>query len=84
MLLPLILVLPSVHSGIVSLRASRCNMVGRKVLDGLRKGKKDLYALNVQYVKRYHMSSSQSSFSTIICKLSFNITYYTTCLSHAQ
>lgn len=28
-------------------------MVGRKVLDGLRKGKKDVYALNVQYVKRY-------------------------------
>ena len=28
-------------------------MVGRNVLDGLRKGKKDLYALNVQYVKRY-------------------------------
>ncbi|USW55012.1 Putative Actin family, ATPase, nucleotide binding domain-containing protein [Septoria linicola] len=26
-------------------------MVGRKVLDGLRKGKKDLYALNVQYCK---------------------------------
>lgn len=29
-------------------------MVGRKVLDGLRKGKKDIYALNVQYVKRYN------------------------------
>jgi len=29
-------------------------MVGRNVLDGLRKGKKDLYALNVQYVKRYY------------------------------
>ena len=28
-------------------------MVGRNVLDGLRKGKKDLYALNVQYVRRY-------------------------------
>lgn len=28
-------------------------MVGRKILDGLRKGKKDLYALNVQYVRRY-------------------------------
>jgi len=28
-------------------------MVGRKVLDGLRKGKKDVYALNIQYVKRY-------------------------------
>lgn len=28
-------------------------MVARKVLDGLRKGKKDVYALNVQYVKRY-------------------------------
>ncbi|KXT10189.1 hypothetical protein AC579_8194 [Pseudocercospora musae] len=26
-------------------------MVGRNILDGLRKGKKDLYALNVQYVK---------------------------------
>ncbi|CAK3917877.1 actin-related 8 [Lecanosticta acicola] len=26
-------------------------MVGRKVLDGLRKGKKDLYALNVQYCR---------------------------------
>ncbi|KAK4493764.1 hypothetical protein PRZ48_014949 [Zasmidium cellare] len=26
-------------------------MVGRKILDGLRKGKKDLYALNVQYVR---------------------------------
>lgn len=30
-------------------------MVGRKVLDGLRKGKKDVYALNVQYVKRYRL-----------------------------
>lgn len=29
------------------------DMVGRKVLDGLRKGTKDLYALNVQYVRRY-------------------------------
>ena len=28
-------------------------MVARKVLDGLRKGKKDVYALNIQYVKRY-------------------------------
>lgn len=28
-------------------------MVGRSVLDGLRKGKKDLYALNVQYCRRY-------------------------------
>ena len=28
-------------------------MVGRNVLDGLRKGKKDIYALNVQYVRRY-------------------------------
>lgn len=28
-------------------------MVARKVLDGLRKGKKDIYALNVQYVRRY-------------------------------
>ncbi|KAK4542169.1 hypothetical protein LTR36_007016 [Oleoguttula mirabilis] len=26
-------------------------MVGRKILDGLRKGKKDLYALNVQYCR---------------------------------
>lgn len=31
----------------------RTKMVGRDVLDGLRKGKKQLYALNVQYVKRY-------------------------------
>lgn len=30
-------------------------MVARKVLDGLRKGKKDVYALNIQYVKRYHI-----------------------------
>ncbi len=28
-------------------------MVGRNILDGLRKGKKDVYALNVQYVRRY-------------------------------
>lgn len=28
-------------------------MVARKTLDGLRKGKKDVYALNVQYVRRY-------------------------------
>ena len=27
-------------------------MVGRRTLDGLRKGKKDVYALNAQYVKR--------------------------------
>jgi hypothetical protein len=33
-------------------RTSRA-MVARKVLDGLRKGKKDVYALNIQYVKRY-------------------------------
>lgn len=30
-------------------------MVARKVLDGLRKGKKDVYALNIQYVKRYQL-----------------------------
>jgi hypothetical protein len=30
-------------------------MVARKVLDGLRKGKKDVYALNIQYVKRYRL-----------------------------
>lgn len=33
--------------------ARAATMVGRKILDGLRKGKKDLYAVNVQYVKRY-------------------------------
>jgi hypothetical protein len=49
-------------------------MVGRKVLDGLRKGKKDLYALNVQYVKRYHVSWSLRNFPTITCGLSFDIT----------
>jgi hypothetical protein len=52
-------------------------MVGRKVLDGLRKGKKDLYALNVQYVKRYHMAWSLRSFLTITCEISFVNTYYT-------
>ena len=31
---------------------SEVTMVGRKVLDGLRKGKKDIYALNIQYVRR--------------------------------
>ncbi|KAK3071889.1 actin-like protein arp8 [Teratosphaeriaceae sp. CCFEE 6253] len=33
-------------------------MVGRKVLDGLRKGKKDLYVLNVQYCRRYYFDLS--------------------------
>ena len=36
-------------------------MVGRNVLDGLRKGKKDIYALNVQYVRRYYLPIVRAS-----------------------
>ena len=46
-------VLPSVKIGY---EYSQGKMVGRKVLDGLRKGTKDVYALNVQYVKRYRLA----------------------------
>lgn len=47
-------------------------MVGRNVLDGLRKGKKDLYALNVQYVKRY---SDAPPSSVHHCALEMTLAY---------
>ncbi|KAK5169433.1 actin-like protein arp8 [Saxophila tyrrhenica] len=38
-------------------------MVGRKILDGLRKGKKDVYALNVQYVRSEFLKRDDQSIS---------------------
>ena len=48
------------HSSLVLAlhRILQCKMVGRKVLDGLRKGTKDVYALNIQYVRRYCLPDS--------------------------
>jgi hypothetical protein len=58
-------------------------MVARKVLDGLRKGKKDVYALNIQYVKRYRLllyhcttHLSPHNFPQVVCEHHFMMHAY--------